>query len=137
MQAELVPVKFNKIMQTHAYTVVVLGTEAKLFAIYTEPNIGKVLQQHLTGVKKARPLTHDLLSLILEGLNVRIKQIVIHDLQETIYFARLFLEQEIESRTHIVEIDARPSDCIILALTYNVPVYCTKEVLEKALPVED
>lgn len=137
MYSELIPVKFNKIMQTHAYTVVVLGNDTKLFAIYTEPSIGKVLQQHLTGIKKARPLTHDLLSVILEGLHVRVKQVVIHDLQETIYFARLFLEQALESRTHIVEIDARPSDCIILALMYNVPVFCTKEVFEKAMPVED
>jgi bifunctional DNase/RNase len=38
---------------------------------------------------------------------------------------------------HILEVDARPSDCITLALMNNVPVYCTAEVLEKTVPVED
>lgn len=137
MQDELIQLTFDKIMQTRSYTVVILGAREKRFAIYTDPSIGKTLQMYLTGIEKPRPLTHDLMNLIFLGLEVRIKQVVLVDLQETIYFARLFLEQQIGNINHIVEVDARPSDCITLALMNNVPVYCTKEVLERTIPIDD
>lgn len=137
MIMELIQLSFDKIMQTRAYTVVVLGARDKKFAIYTDPSIGRSLQMYLTGAEKPRPLTHDLIDLIFQGLEVTIKQVVISDVQDTIYYARLYLEQHIGDLRHILEIDARPSDCIILALMNNVPVYCTKEVLAKTIPVEE
>ncbi len=137
MHSELIQLTFDKIMQTRAYTVVILGARDKRFAIYTDPSIGRTLQMYLTGVEKPRPLTHDLIDLIFKGLEVRIKQVVITDIQDTTYYARLFLEQDMGDYRHIVEVDARPSDCITLALMNNVPVYCTAEVLEKTIPVED
>ena len=137
MLSELIQLSFDKIMQTRSYTVVILGARDKRFAIYTDPSIGRTLQMYLTGVEKPRPLTHDLIASIFQGLDVIIKQVVIVDVQETIYYARLFLEQTVGNIRHIVEIDARPSDCITLALMSNVPVYCTKEVLDKTIPVED
>lgn len=137
MHSELIQLTFDKIMQTRAYTVVILCARDKRFAIYTDPSIGRTLQMYLTGVEKPRPLTHDLIDLIFKGLEVRIKQVVITDIQDTTYYARLFLEQDMGDYRHIVEVDARPSDCITLALMNNVPVYCTAEVLEKTIPVED
>lgn len=137
MLTELVQLTFDKIMQTRSYTVVILGAHDKRFAIYTDPSIGKTLQMYLTGVEKPRPLTHDLIDLMFKGLGVRIMQVVITDIQETVYYARIFLVQDLGEIRHIVEIDARPSDCITLALMNNVPVYCTREVLEKTVPVDD
>src|ERR1700733_13649134 len=112
MQNELIQLSFDKIMQTRSYTVIILGAREKRFAIYTDPSIGKTLQMYLTGIEKPRPLTHDLMNLIFQGLDVQIKQVVLIDLQETIYYARLFLEQRLGDILHIVEVDARPSDCI-------------------------
>lgn len=137
MLTELIQLSFDKIMQTRTYTMIVLGGEGKKFAIYTDPSIGRTLQMFLTGVEKQRPLTHDLIDSILSGFSVRIKQVVIYDLQDTIYFARLFLEQHQDNLRHVVEIDARPSDCITLALMNNVPVFCTKKVLEETIPLEE
>ncbi len=137
MFSELIQLTFDKFMQTHAYTVVVLGAREKKFAIYTDPSIGRTLQIYLTGVEKPRPLTHDLINSIFKGIKVTIRQIVINDLQDTTFFARLFLEQEINGITHIIEVDARPSDCITLALMNNVPVYCTHEVLDNAIAIDD
>ncbi len=138
MLSELIQLSFDKIMQTRTYTVVILGARNKRFAIYTDPAIGRTLQMYLTGTEKIRPQTHDLISMMLEGLDVTIKQVVINDIQDTIYFARLFIEQEdMDGIRHIVEIDARPSDCITLALMNNVPVFCTKEVLDKAISIEE
>ncbi|CDZ80942.1 hypothetical protein BN1013_01470 [Candidatus Rubidus massiliensis] len=137
MLSELVQLSFDKIMQTKSYTVIILGSNDKRFAIYTDPSTGKILQLYLTGAEKPRPLTHDLLNNVLRGYDVRVKQVVIVDVQDTTYFARLFLEQDTGDYRHIVEIDARPSDCITIALMNAAPVYCTKEVLEKTLPLED
>ncbi|GAB4225678.1 MAG: bifunctional nuclease family protein [Chlamydiales bacterium] len=137
MLSELIQLSFDKIMQTRAYTVIVLGTEEKRFAIYTDPNVGKQLQMYLTGVEKARPQTHDLIHMLFNASDTRVMQVVIVDVQDTVYFARLFVEQQTSDIRHIIELDARPSDCIILALMYNAPVYCTKEVLEKTISVED
>ncbi len=137
MLSDLVLLSFDKVMQTRAYTVVVLGTEEKKFAIYTDPSTGRTLQLFLTGAEKPRPLTHDLINSILKALDARIIQVVIYDIQDTIYFARLFLEQMDGDIRHIIEIDARPSDSIIFALINNAPIYCTKDVLEKTIAVEE
>lgn len=137
MLGELVQLAFDKIMQTKSYTVVILSAHEKRFAIYTDPSIGRVLQLFLTGTEKPRPLTHDLINSLFKGLDVRVKQVVINDIQDTIYFARLFVEQYHDGIRHIIEIDARPSDCITLALMSNAPVYCTKDVLDRIVPVEE
>ena len=92
------------------------------------------MQLYLASTEKPRPDTHDLLTRIFRGLEIKVKQVVISDLQDTVYFARLFLEQQIGTLLHIVEIDARPSDCITLALLHKAPVYCTRGVLEKTIP---
>lgn len=137
MFTELIPLNFDKILQTRSYTVVILATSEKRFAIYTDPISGKNLQLFLTGQEKARPLTHDLMDSIFRACSIRVLQIVINDIQDTIYYARLFLEQMVGDIRHIIEIDARPSDCILLALMNNAPVYCTREVLEKTIAYED
>lgn len=134
---ELVPITFNKIMQSRSYTVIILGTEAKKFAIYTDPAVGKNIQTHLTEEHKPRPLTHDLINAIFQGFGITPVQIVINDIEDTIYFARIYLEQQIGEQKVILEIDARPSDCITLALLNNIPVFCRKEIFEKAVPVEE
>lgn len=137
MTAELVPVSFNKILQSRAYTVIILAAEQKKFAIYADPSVGRNIQLYLTEEHKPRPYTHDLIISILDGLDVKVIQIVINDVEDTIYFARLFLEQKTGEERQILEIDARPSDCITLALMRNAPVFCSHAVLEKAVPVEE
>ncbi len=135
---ELIQLTFDKIMQTHAYTLVILGTPEKKFAIYLDPQMGKTMQLYLTEGVRQRPLTHELVSCILKGFQIELKQVVIVDLQDTTFFARLFLEQPMsKDMTHIVEVDARPSDCLTLALLADVPVYCTREVLNAVIPLEE
>lgn len=137
MNGELIPLSFDKVLQTRTYTVVIMGNEKKRFAIYTDAQIGKTLQMQLTDTPRARPSTHDLIQMILSGLDVKIAKVVICDIQETVYFARLYLEQESNQLKHIIEIDSRPSDCITLALMHNTPVYCTQEVFDKAVAMEE
>lgn len=136
MDSELIPIQFNKIMQSPSYTVFILGTEAKQFAIYTSPHVGVQIQMHLTDQIKPRPYTHDLMNSIFSGLNIELLHVVINDVQDTIYYARLFLEQEADGKKQIMEIDARPSDCLSLALENNVPIFCTKEVFDRVIPID-
>lgn len=129
----IVPIKFEKVLQAKTYTSIIFGNEIKRFAIYTSPEQGKVLQQLLSSKPSQRPQTHDLIAKIFKGLSIKIKQIVLYGVDQNIFEARLFIEQEGNDLTRILEIDARPSDCMALALTQKVPLYCTQEVLEAAV----
>ncbi len=137
MDTELIPITFNKIMQSRSYTVIILGTEEKRFAIYTDPSVGRNIQQYLTDENKPRPFTHDLISAIFRGLDIKPVQIVITDIEDTIYFAHLYLEQQVGDQKIVLEIDARPSDCITLAVRDKIPVFCRKDIFEKAVAVEE
>ena len=77
-----------------------------------------------------RPLTHDLLVNAVEALGAEPDSVVIHDLREHTYFAAL----RVKHHGEIVEIDARPSDAIAVAVTCDphLPIYVSEEVLEEA-----
>lgn len=134
---QLIPIHFKKIMQSRTYTVIILGNEQKQFAIYTDPAVGRNLQVLLTNEEHPRPFTHDLLSSIFQGFDMHVKQIVINDVEDTVYFSRLYIEQRSGDQKQILEIDARPSDCLPLAITQNAPIYCSKEVFEKTVPIKE
>ena len=133
--SEFIPLTLNKITQSKTYTAAILEAETKRFAIYMEPQVGHFIAIHLGQVIPQRPYTHDLLSSILKGLNGKVLQVVIHDVIDTTFFAQLFVEQKYGEEKQMLEIDARPSDCLILALMYKVPVFCKREMLEKVVPV--
>lgn len=123
-------------MQSRSYTMIILGAPEKQFAIYVEPSVGRRIQSFLTSEKRVRPMTQDLLDRVLEGLEVTPLQVVISAVDDTVYFARLYLEQKIGDRRTILEIDARPSDCMLLVLKHRLPIFCHPDVLEKAIPVQ-
>jgi bifunctional DNase/RNase len=82
----------------------------------------------LEGVEVPRPLTHDLLGSILNRTGANLDYIVINDLQNDVFYASLMLNANWTQ----MEIDARPSDAIAIALRMRAPIYVTKAVLEKA-----
>jgi len=86
------------------------------------------IAMRLQGLSAERPLTHDLFAAALEALGVRIDRIVISELADETYHARLFLERGGE----IVELDARPSDCVALAVRTSTRILVADEVLEQA-----
>lgn len=88
------------------------------------------IDRRVKGFQTPRPLTHDLLCNTVEGLGANFKEIVINHLEDQTYFAILRLEKDGE----IVEIDARPSDAIALAVSSDpkVPIFVEEEVVEKA-----
>ena len=74
-----------------------------------------------------RPLTHDLLANVIENLGAEVQDIVISELREHTYFAKLRIRQEGE----LIEVDCRPSDASALAVTAQVPIYVSEEVLRE------
>jgi bifunctional DNase/RNase len=86
------------------------------------------IAMRLQGMATERPLTHDLFAATLEQLSVRIDRVVISELADETYHARLYLDRDgIE-----VEIDARPSDALALAVRGAVPIFAAEEVLAQA-----
>ncbi len=75
-----------------------------------------------------RPMTHDLFIDTITNLDAYIDHVLISDVKETTFFARLTLRQH----SRLIEIDARPSDAITLALKQEAPLFILEEVLEKA-----
>jgi hypothetical protein len=74
-----------------------------------------------------RPMTHDLFASVMEAHDVRLKEVVIQDLQDGVFYAVLVFERDGEERTT----DARPSDAIALALRADCPIYVNSSVMEK------
>jgi bifunctional DNase/RNase len=83
----------------------------------------------VAGKKFQRPLTHDLMVTIIEGLKAKVTRVVISELRDNTYYAHIFLER----RKEIVSIDARPSDSIALALRTKSPIFITDRLLDGQL----
>ena len=85
--------------------------------------------------KRSGPLTHDLLAIILRALGAKIERVIVNELKRGTYFARLVLSAENELRQKkVIEIDARPSDCIAMATAQSAPIYVSLDVWDE---VED
>jgi len=82
----------------------------------------------LQNISVARPLTHDLIKSLLEHLGAKVKQVVVTDLADDVFYARIVVE--VNGRRE--EIDARPSDAIALAVRTSSPIFVAESVLEKA-----
>ena len=130
MQKDVVLVSIKGVMPTANGCAVFLGSDDKTFVIYVDHSVGNAIQMTLNGVKKDRPLTHDLIGHILLGLGATLDHIVINDVNEGTYFARILLRMENELGKKIIELDARPSDSIVLALQQKRPIHVTKKVFD-------
>ena len=132
MKHDVVAVTVKGVMPTANGCAVFLGDDAKTFVIYVDHSVGNAIQMTLDGVKRERPLTHDLIGSIMLGLDTKLDHIVINDAREGTFFARIILRMENELGKKIVEIDARPSDSIVLALQQKRPIYVARAVFEAA-----
>ena len=137
MNTDVVKVSIRGVMPTANGCAVFLGTEEKIFVIYVDHAVGQVIQMTLDGVKKDRPLTHDLMGQIFVGFGVELEHVVINAVNEGTFFARLLLRMKNELGTKIVELDARPSDSTILALQSKRPIFVARDVFESVDDMTD
>ncbi len=130
MNHDNVRVSVKGVMPTANGCAVFLGHDDKTFVIYVDHAVGNAIQMTLAGVKKERPLTHDLIGHLLLGLGAQLEHIVINDVSGGTFFARILLRMENELGKKIVEVDARPSDSIVLALQLGRPLFVARKVLD-------
>ena len=100
--------------------------------IFVDHSVAAAITMFLHSIKKPRPLTHDLIANIFAGLGVKVQKIVVNDLKDDTFYARLHLLQENELGRSYVEIDARPSDSIAIALQQQCPIYVSRNVWNEA-----
>jgi bifunctional DNase/RNase len=109
---------------------VLLGNAEKSFAIFIGPGELNALVLAGSGVVPPRPLTHNLLDLVLRRLEIDVKSIVITELVDGSFHASLTLAQG----AHEVQIDCRPSDALVLAVMRKKEIFVTRKLLDE---VED
>lgn len=95
--------------------------------IWIGDNEAMAIAMCLEGIKPVRPLTHDLMKILLDALESKITKIVINDLKNETYYARIYLE--IDGK--MISVDARPSDSIALALRSNATIFVEDNIMER------
>lgn len=85
------------------------------------------IDRRLKGIQAPRPLTHDLMASVIESLHGELERIVISDLQQGTFFARLIIRLDGE----LVEVDSRPSDAIALGVAMETPIFVAEHVLRE------
>ena len=134
MKNDVVPVQIRGILPANSGCALFVGNDEKVFVINVEPNMGAIIGMFLRETPKERPLTHDLMQSVFKGFGITIERVIITELRNSTYFARLILQQQNELARKIVEIDARPSDCLALAAAQKKPIFVSASLFAQ---VED
>jgi bifunctional DNase/RNase len=130
--SNLVRVEPIALLPTQAGCAVFLGDGKKSIVFYIDPGVGASINASLSSQLPARPLTHDLFLLALETFGAKISRAVIVRMEQEVYYARLIVEAENEiMERKIVELDARPSDCLALVVRCGAPFYVVKELWDR------
>jgi bifunctional DNase/RNase len=130
MDNSVVEVRVKGVMPTSNGCAVFLGSDDKTYVIYMDRAIGDAIQRAISGEQAERPMTHELMLTLIDGLGAEVERVIINDVESGTFFARLIVSMENELGHKIVEIDARPSDSIVLALSTQKPIYTARKVLD-------
>lgn len=132
---EVLQIEIKAILPTTSGSAVFLGNDRKAFVIYMDPMVGNAISLLINGTKNERPLTHDLMGLLLTSLGAKVERVIINDLKGATYYGRMIVtvENELQQRK-VIELDARPSDCLAMAVQQKAPIYITQPVWDE---VED
>lgn len=102
------------------------GDDARVLPIWIGHSEAAAIAMKLADVDLKRPMTHDLMKLIIDGFDGKMVKAVINDLRDQTFYAQIYVERE----NSLVTIDARPSDSIALALRCDAPIYVANHVLD-------
>lgn len=125
----VIEIHVKAVVPTSGGCAVFLGNDRKVFVIYIDHGVGLAISMAMRQETRERPQTHELIGSVLAGLGAKVERVVINHFADGVYYARLILlaENELYERK-IVEIDARPSDSLALAVQAGAPIYLTREV---------
>ncbi|MCW5942201.1 MAG: bifunctional nuclease family protein [Fimbriimonadaceae bacterium] len=111
---------------------VVLSDGARRLPILIGPYEATAISLPLSGERPDRPMTHDLLKTIIDRLGYEFDRVVIDDLWNGIFYAKIHLKKGDED----LEIDARPSDAVAMAIRFDAPIFVSDEILATGAEVE-
>lgn len=102
------------------------GGRERQFPIMIGTFEGLAIDRRVKGLSSPRPMTHDLMANLIDKLDCELERIVIHDLREHTFYAKLVVRQN----GSLIEVDARPSDAIALGVASDTPLYVEESVLQ-------
>jgi hypothetical protein len=138
MSKDVIQVQIKALIPTNAGVAVFIGNDEKIFVIYVDPSVGSAINMFVNGTAKERPLTHDLMALILAAVGAKVDRVIVNDLKSGTYFGRLIItaENELQQRK-IIELDSRPSDCLAMATQQKAPIFVSREVWDEVEDMSD
>ncbi len=132
LMPDLVRVEPIALLPTQAGCAVFLGDGNKAIVFYIDPSVGASINAALCNQHSLRPLTHELYLQTLSAFGAKVLRAVIVKIENKIYYTRLILEAENEiMERKIVELDARPSDCLALAVRCGAPFFVVRELWDR------
>ena len=138
MSKTVVQAQVRAVLPTKEGCAVFLGNKEKVFIIYVDTNVGAAITMFMRGTPKERPRTHDLMANIMMALGAKVERVIINELKNATYFARLIIsaENELQQRK-IIEIDSRPSDCIAMAIQQKATIFVSRDVWDEVEDMSD
>jgi uncharacterized protein len=138
MNKTVIEVQVRAVLPTSGGCAVFVGNNDKVFIIYVDQTVGSAITMFMRDITKERPLTHDLMAHLMTALGAKVERIIINDLKNATYYARAIIRAENElQQKKIIELDARPSDCIALATQQKAPIYVSQEVWDEVDDMSD
>ena len=145
------PVRVENVLMSSQGPIVMLaptaeGVSDRVLPIFIDQTQALNIQLALEGQLSPRPMTHDLFSQVLNELGAIVEKVVIEELAQNTFFASLYVQVEKGDKAQVKRFDARPSDCIALAVRANAPIEVTPKLMAQAsilrkdvgpLPVEE
>ncbi|GAA5135883.1 hypothetical protein GCM10023213_09960 [Prosthecobacter algae] len=135
MNREVVEAQVRAVLPLDGSFAVFLGNSDKTFVIYVDESVGTAISMFMRGVSKDRPLTHDLLGSVLLAFGAKVERVIINHVEGSVFHARMILSASNElHQKKLIELDARPSDSIAMAVQQGAPLFVARKVWDS---VED
>lgn len=139
MNKDVIEVQVRAVLPLEGSFAVFLGNEEKVFVIYIDESVGTAISMFMRGVSKERPLTHDLVGHLLLAFGAKVERVVINNINGSVFHARLIIsaENELQTTRKVIELDARPSDSIAMAVQQGAPIFVAKSVWDTVEDVSE
>ncbi len=139
MNKDVVEVQVRAVLPLEGSFAVFLGNETKVFVIYIDESVGTAISMFMRGVSKERPLTHDLVGHLLLAFGAKVERVIINNINGSVFHARLIIsaENELHTTRKMIELDARPSDSIAMAVQQSAPIFVAQKVWETVEDVSE
>lgn len=130
-------VRIERVLISQQEAVVILSTENgdyknRVLPVFVDLGQAMNIQVGLEGRRAGRPLTHDLFTSVMNELGCSVEKVIIEEIAQNTFFATLHLDLEKDGKREKVTFDARPSDCLALAVRSGCPIRVRRKVLDAA-----